>query len=90
MQPLYKPNSYPVPIRAALKQMPPLATEIANRWMLGWPKTVQALLAANQYLDALKEQEEAERSAYSNPGNKHLARHEIAELYGLSASPPTP
>lgn len=90
MQPLYKLNRYPVLIRAALKAMPPLAMEIANRWMLGWPKTVKALLETNQYLDALKEQEIAERSAYSNPGNKHLARHEIAELYGPSSAPPTP
>ena len=37
----------------------------------------------------LAEQEEAERRAYSNPGNKHLARHEIAELYGLSNEAPT-
>ena len=58
--------------------------------MMGWPKTVKALLEANQYLDALKEQEEAERTAYSNPGNRHMARYEIAELYGLSVSPPTP
>ena len=89
MQELYRPNSYPVPIKAALKTMPPLATEIANRWMLGWPKRVTALIEANEYLPALTEQEESERTAYSNPGNQHLARHEIAELYGLTAEPPT-
>lgn len=89
MQELYRPKSYPVPIRAELKQMPPLATEIANRWMLGWPDRVQALIQAGQFLPALRAQEEAEREAYSNPGNQHLARHEIAELYGLSSSPPT-
>ena len=70
--------------------MPPLAIAIANRWMMGWPKTVKALLENQQYLDALKEQEQAEREAYSRPGNQHLARHEIAELYGLSSAPPTP
>lgn len=89
MQELYRPNSYPAPIRAKLKQMPPLATEIANRWMMGWPDRVKALIEANEYLPALVEQEEAERTAYSNPGNQHLARHEIADLYGLSSSPPT-
>ena len=89
MQQLYSPNSYPAPIRAKLNKMPPLAVEIANRWMLGWPKRVKALINANQYLPALKAQEEAEREAYSSETNKHLARHEIAELYGLSAEPPT-
>jgi len=89
MQELYHPNDYPAPIKEALSAMPALATEIANRWMLGWPKRVKALIEASEYLPALKEQEEAERTAYSAPGNRHLARHEIAELYGLSDSPPT-
>lgn len=65
-----------------------------RQWMLsmmGWPKTVQALISAQELLPALIAQEEAERKAYREPpGNRHLARHEIAELYGLSPSPPTP
>ena len=89
MQPLYRTNSYPAPIKAELEKMPPLATEIANRWMMGWPERVQALIEANQFLPVLTEQEDAERRAYSNPGNRHLARHEIAELYGLSNEAPT-
>lgn len=89
MQPLYRPESYPQSVKNALGTMPPLATEIANRWMMGWPDRVKALIEANEYLPALLEQEEAERTAYSNPGNQHLARHEIADLYGLSSSPPT-
>ena len=90
MQPLHSPQSYPVPVKAALAKMSPLATEIANRWMLGWPKTVAKLLESGQYLEALKSQEESERNAYSQPGNQHLARHEIADLYGLTDAPPTP
>ena len=89
MQELYNPMSYPQEIKAELKKMPPLAIEIANRWLLGWPKRVQALIEANQYLAVLKEQEEAEREAYSSDQSRHLARHEIAEAYGLSAAPPT-
>jgi len=89
MQELYRPNDYPPPIKEAMRAMPALATEIANRWMLGWPKRVKALIEASEFLRALKEQEEAERRAYSDSGNRHLARHEIAELYGLSDSPPT-
>ena len=50
MQPLYRPESYPVPVRAELTQLSPLATEIANRWMMGWPKTVKSLLDLNEFL----------------------------------------
>ncbi len=67
----------------------PWATNIANRWMMAWPKMVQALISAQEFLPALTQQE-AEREAYSEPGNRHLARHEIAELYELSPSPRTP
>ena len=88
MQELYRPKSYPPNVRAALKRMPPLAIEIANRWMMGWPDRVTALIEANEFLPALTAQEKDEREAYSNPGNNHLARHEIAELYGLSAAAP--
>lgn len=89
MQALYKPNQYPPEIRAKLKLMPPLAIEIANRWMLGWPKAVQELIEAGQYLEALRNQESEEREVLSNPGNSHLARHEIVQEYGLSLSPPS-
>lgn len=89
MQALYKPNQYPQEIRAKLKLMTPLAIEIANRWMLGWPKAVQELIEAGQYLEALRNQESEEREVLSNPGNSHLARHEIVQEYGLSLSPPS-
>jgi hypothetical protein len=83
---LYRQRHYPAPIQAALRT--PLSIEIANRWMLGWPKRVKALIEADKYLSALKEQEETERSVLSEPGNGHLAHHEIAEIYGLSPAPP--
>lgn len=89
MQTLYNPKMYPPEIRRAINLMRPLATEIANRWALGWPKAVKALLASGQYLEALRSQEMQEREILTQPGNNHLARHEIVELYGLSLSPPT-
>lgn len=88
MQTLLYPKKYPPEIRRKLTLMTPLATEIANRWMLGWPKSVESLIAEGSYLEVLQEQEEKELEAYSRPGNDHLARHEIAELYGLSPAPP--
>lgn len=88
MQALYNPSQYPRELLAKLKKMPPLAIEIANRWALGWPQAVKDLIEANQYLDALKNQEQQEREALSQPGNNHLARHEIVQEAGLSLSPP--
>ena len=61
MQSLYKPSLYPKEIQAKLKLAPPLAIEIANRWALGWPETVKALIKSGQYLEALTNQEEQER-----------------------------
>jgi hypothetical protein len=90
MQELYKPRTYPPEIRADLRTMPPLAIEIANRWLLGWPQTVKALITSGEYLSALKAQEKEEREVLSNLGNTHLARHEIVQEYGLSLSPPAP
>ena len=90
MQAIYKPRQYPPAVLTELQAMPALAIEIANRWALGWPQTVKALVEAGEYLDALKRQESEERDVLCEPGNSHLARHEIAEIYGLSASPPTP
>lgn len=89
MHPLYSPQKYPADVAQQIRQMPPLATEIANRWMLGWPKRVKALLEAGQYLDALKAQEKSEREALSSPGMNHLAQHEKAEVMGLDPAPPT-
>jgi hypothetical protein len=80
---------YPAELRQAIAKMPPLATEIANRWALGWPKAVKELIQAGQYLEALKSQEQQERDVLSRPGLSHLAQHEILQEYGLSQSPPT-
>jgi len=47
-------------------------------------------LKTRDFLELLKYQEQQEREAYTAPGNQHLARHEIVELYGLSLKPPAP
>lgn len=90
MQTLVSPNSYPKLIRHKIERMmPPLATEIANRWMLGWPDRVKDLISAGEYLNALIAQEAAEREALASETAKHLARHEIVQEWGLSLEPPT-
>lgn len=79
MQTLYKPRQYPNGLATHISRLPPLAIEIANRWALGWPKQVKALVASGEYLDALKAQAQTERELPSKPGNSHLARHEIVQ-----------
>jgi hypothetical protein len=88
MQEIYEPSKYPKGMLAKLKHMTPLAIEIANRWALGWPKGVQALIQSGEYINALSAAEEQERGALCNPNLSHLARHEMVELYGLSMAPP--
>ncbi|MBF6024895.1 hypothetical protein [Lysobacter niastensis] len=90
IEPLLSPGTYPRAVADAVRATSPLAVQIANRWMLGWPKTVKALLAAGTYLPALKAQEKQERDVLSSSQVTHLARHELMEEYGLRAGPPAP
>ena len=88
-EPLLSPNQYPAEVAKAVVATGPLAVQIANRWMLGWPHRVKAGLAAGTYLEALRAQEELERSVLAQAqGVRHLARHEIMEEFGLSPAPP--
>ena len=89
MQTLYKPTMYPADVRRKINLMSPLTIEIANRWALGWPETVSSLIASGEYLAALTTQEAKERDALIQPGNSHLARHEIVQESGLSLAPPS-
>lgn len=89
MQTIYKPELYPAQLQNELTKATPLAIEIANRWILGWPQAVKELIQTGEYLAALENQEQQEREALSQPGICHLARHEIIQEFGLSLSPPT-
>lgn len=66
-----------------------LGMEIANRWMMGWPKRVVNLVIKDMYEDLfqyqlLQEQEVIARA--SNLGN--LSPMEIIVTSGLSLEPP--
>ena len=78
---------YPVAIRLDLARMSPLAQEIADRWMLGWEEKVKQLLSSGQYLERIKEQEQAERRVLSDPENDHLSSWEKLEVAGVPMSP---
>ena len=89
MQSLYNPDIYPDQAREMILQSGQLGIEIANRWMMGWPKKVVNLLIQDMYEDSfqyqlLQEQEVIARA--SNLGN--LAPIEIIVMSGLSLEPP--
>lgn len=43
-------SAYPAAMAASVEAMRPFAVQIANRWMLVWPKRLKALLADGAYL----------------------------------------
>jgi len=88
MQSLYKPRHYPPELRQALGSLSDTAIEIANRWALGWPQAVKALIASGEYVDALKAQEHEEIRVKLEPGLSHLSSWEKAQEYGLCQHPP--
>ena len=90
MQSLYSPKSYPAPLQAEIKAMSDTAIEIANRWLLGWPKTVKGLIESGEYLEALKYQEAEEVRVKLDTSMNHLSSWEKNEVMGLTAAPPTP
>lgn len=89
MQELVKPNAYPPEVREKVLAMSQTGREIANRWMLGWPKRVQRLIAENYYLEALTEQTRQEERAKMDTSLNHLSSWEKAQVWELSLAPPT-
>lgn len=63
---------------------------IANRWMLGWPERVRALLTAGVYMEHLESQLDQEKEVLANEANlRHLSPREILALYEIRQSPPS-
>lgn len=68
------------------------AEQIADRWVLGWPKLTKELEASGNFLDRLKAQVKVENEAVSGGrvggDNSHLTDWELLEVCGISQSPP--
>ena len=87
--PLVSRRAYPASVAAIVEAMPPFAVQIANRWMLGWPKRVKALLADGAYLIVLREQAVYELGVLIESQDlQHLARHEMMQVYEIDPAPP--
>ena len=61
LEELYSRKSYPKGVAEKIEAMGAIAMSVANRWMLGWPERVKALLKAETYLGFLESQVEQEK-----------------------------
>ncbi|MEO6354854.1 MAG: hypothetical protein ABIO19_05460 [Burkholderiaceae bacterium] len=89
MQELISRKTYGQDVAASIEALGAMAVSVANRWMMGWPARVKALLKAGTYLGCLETQVEQEKTILANePNMRHLARHEILQIYEIRESPP--
>lgn len=87
-QELCQPKKYPEDLRNLIMQSR-MGVELANRWMLGWPQRVKALLEAGEYRAAWESQLEQEIEVEANAAQyQHLSSWEKREVTGLRESPP--
>lgn len=81
-------NAYPPSLIVAIEACPPMATEIANRWMRAWPRQAGRLIENGTFFDALLRQLMLEQAAFSP---EHLAvenRQTLTKRYRIQLSPP--
>lgn len=88
MQSLYNADIYPDETRELILQSGQLGIEIANRWMIGWPKRVVNLIVQEAYEDAFEYQLLQEQDAIARASNlSSIASVEVV-VSGLSLEPP--
>lgn len=89
MQSLYNADVYPDDVRELILQSGQLGIEIANRWMIGWPKRVVNLIVQDAYEDAFQYQLLQEQDVIARASNlTHIAPVEVVVMSGLNLEPP--
>ncbi|SFN32701.1 hypothetical protein [Nitrosospira briensis] len=89
MKSLYNPDIYSDQVREMILQSGEIGIEIANRWMMGWPKRVVKLLVEDMYEEVFEYQLLQEQDVIARASNlSHLAPMEIVVMSGLSLEPP--
>jgi hypothetical protein len=89
MKPLYNPDVYPDQIQKMICESGETGIEIANRWMIGWPKRAVKLLVEDMYEEVFQYQLLQELDVIARASNlSHLAPTEIVVMSGLSVEPP--
>lgn len=89
MQSLYNADIYPDEVRELILQSGELGIEIANRWMIGWPKRVVNLIVQDAYEVAFQYQLLQEQDVIARASNlAHIAPVEVVVMSGLNLEPP--
>ena len=89
MQSLYNPDIYSDQAREMILQSGEIGIEIANRWLMGWPKRVVKLLVQDMYEEVFQYQLLQEQDVIARASNlSRLAPMEIVVMSGLSLEPP--
>ena len=89
MKSLYNADMYSDQIREMICESGETGIEIANRWIIGWPKRVAKLLVEDMYEDVFQYQLLQEQDVIARASNlSHLAPLEIVIMSGLSLEPP--
>ncbi len=89
MQSLYNPDIYSDQVREMILQSGEIGIEIANRWLMGWPKRVVKLLVQDMYEEVFQYQLLQEQDVIARASNlSRLAPMEIVVMSGLSLEPP--
>ena len=90
MQEIYRKKAFTPEALIAVRNGGRLGAALANRWMLGWPETVQKLMEAGEYVEAFKRELNLELDALTSAqDSSHLAEMEIIAMAGLAMGPPT-
>lgn len=89
MQELTSRKAYPGTMAAQIEARGAMAVSIAKRWVMGWPQRVKALVKSGVYLECLDAQVDQETDIVAKTVDlRHLARHEIMQLYEIREAPP--
>lgn len=89
MEELTSRKAYPSAMAAQIEAMGAMAVSVANRWVMGWPQRVKALVESGAYVGCLETQVEHEKDFLAKTADlRHLARHEIMQIYEIRESPP--
>lgn len=89
MDELTRRNLYRADVASGIEALGTMAVSVANRWIMGWPERVAALLKSGAYLEHLAHQVAQEKTILANePNLRHLSRHEILQIYEIREAPP--
>lgn len=85
---LHNPGLYTTWELECIQGMSSYAVELANRWAIGWPERVRALVGTGEYMHLLIRQEYMERDALCWA---HANQRKVEDVFlsrGLSMAPP--